>query len=88
MIEAMAAGLPIVTTDAPPMTDLIPSSDFGILVNRCDSSGLADAIAALVGDRALRRRLGAAARERATTFPKPSEVAKDHQRWYQELLST
>lgn len=88
MIEAMAAGLPIVTTDAAPMTDLIPSSEVGMLVGRRDSSGFEAAIAALLDDPELRRRLGAAARERALTFPTPPEVAKDHQRWYLDLLST
>lgn len=88
MIEAMAAGLPVITTNAAPMTDLVPSEEYGLLVDRCDPRGLADAIVRLVGDPYLRRRLGSAARARAMTFATPAEVAKSHEQWYLRLLST
>jgi glycosyltransferase involved in cell wall biosynthesis len=86
MIEAMAAGLPIITTGASPMTDLIPNSEFGVLVDRCDSHGLAEAIHALANDRDRRKRLGEAARERASGFSSPAQAARAHQEWYATLL--
>jgi len=88
MIEAMAAGLPIVTTGAPPMTDLIPSEEFGLLVGRSDTHGLALALDRLLDDPGLRRRLGDAARARAMTFATPDEIAKSHESWYLRLLSS
>lgn len=87
MIEAMAAGLPIITTGHPPMTDLIPNNDFGILVERCDSKSLASSIRLLVDDAPLRSRLAKAARTRAETFASPREIAARHEKWYQRLLA-
>lgn len=87
MIEAMAAGLPIVTTGSPPMTDLIPDESVGLLVERCDSRGLAAAIARLADDGQLRAQLGAAARHRAKGFLSPRDVASLHEEWYRELLA-
>lgn len=87
MIEAMAAGLPIITTGHPPMTDLIPNNDIGILVERCDSKGIASAIQLLAADNRLRSTLGAAARERAESFPSPSDIASRQEEWYRKLLA-
>jgi len=86
MIEAMAIGLPIVTTGVPPMTDLVPNDEFGLLVPRTDSEALADALARLAADPALRQRLGAAAGERAAGFATPEESARRYEAWYREIL--
>lgn len=86
MIEAMAAGLPVITTDRPPMTDLIPSNEVGRLVPRQDPLSLARAILELAGDAATRARLGKAAQERARTFSAPSDVADVYEDWYMTLL--
>lgn len=88
MIEAMAAGLPVITTGHPPMTDLIPDRDVGLLVERCDPDGLAAAMSTLADDEALRSRLGRMARQRAEGFASPEEVAIRHETWYLNLLST
>jgi glycosyltransferase involved in cell wall biosynthesis len=86
MIEAMAIGLPIVTTGVAPMTDLVPSDEFGLLVPRTDSEALAAALARLAADPALRQRLGAAASERAAGFATPEESARRYEAWYGEIL--
>ena len=86
MIEAMAIGLPIVTTGLPPMTDLVPSDEFGVLVPRTDSGALAGALAKLEADPDLRRRLGAAASERAAGFATPEESARRYEDWYRQIL--
>lgn len=87
MIEAMASGLPIITTGHPPMTDLIPDDEHGRLIERCDSDGLAQALAQLADSADLRRRLGSAARRRAETFLSPQEVALQQEDWYLDLVS-
>ncbi|HJQ91924.1 MAG TPA: glycosyltransferase [Acidimicrobiia bacterium] len=87
LIEAMAVGLPVVTTREPPMTDLISDDSVGIGVDRADSEGLARAIERLVADRGLRERLGAAARARAATLPSSKDVAAAHESWYERLLA-
>jgi glycosyltransferase involved in cell wall biosynthesis len=58
MIEAALFKLPIVTTDAGSITDLITNSENGILVPQKDSEALAYALEKLIFDESLRIRLG------------------------------
>ncbi|MFN2629832.1 MAG: glycosyltransferase [Gaiellaceae bacterium] len=67
-LEAMAAGTPMVSTSVGGLPDLIEDGRTGLLVARRDPDGLAAAISRLVGDPALRARMGAAAAERAKSF--------------------
>lgn len=46
VLEAMACGLPVVATNAWGTPELIPSDEYGLLVDRPDSALLADALAA------------------------------------------
>lgn len=63
--EAMAHGLPVVATDVGGIREIITDGEDGIIVPPRNPAALADALARLVKDEALRRRLGAAARARA-----------------------
>jgi glycosyltransferase involved in cell wall biosynthesis len=63
--EAMAAGRPVVGTDAGAIPELVVAEHTGLLVPPRDPTALAAAIERLLGDAALRTRLGAAAQERA-----------------------
>lgn len=65
VIEAMAMGLPIVSSRSGAIPELIDDGVSGLLVAPRDVAGLADALARLLDDAALRRRLGAAARAAA-----------------------
>lgn len=62
LLEAAAAGRAIVTTDAPGCVEFVTDGVNGLVVPQRDSERLAAAIERLVGDDALRQRLGAAAR--------------------------
>lgn len=86
MIEAMAKSLPVITTNSPPMTDLVPDANHGWLVPRLDSGAIARAIVELQSDAALRTSLGESAHERATGFPTPRETSRRYETWYRELL--
>jgi glycosyltransferase involved in cell wall biosynthesis len=66
LMEAMAAGVPCVTTETGSNSELIDAS-CGVLVPQRDAAALADAIAALVLAPELRRALGRSARERVRT---------------------
>ena len=64
VIEAMAAGLPVVATRGGALPEVIVDGETGILVERGDSEGLAAAICKLLADPHLRERMGAAGRRR------------------------
>ncbi len=65
VLEAMATGLPIVTTAAGGMAEAVGDGREGVVVPVRDSKALADAIERLALDSELRARMGAAARTRA-----------------------
>ena len=62
LLEAAACGRPLVATDVPGCRDLVRHGDNGLLVPLHDARALADAIARLAADAALRERMGARAR--------------------------
>ncbi|HEY8316821.1 MAG TPA: glycosyltransferase, partial [Gaiellaceae bacterium] len=63
--EAMAWGRPVVATAVGGLRDAVEDGVTGLLVPAGDSDALRAALERLLGDAALRARLGAAARERA-----------------------
>jgi glycosyltransferase involved in cell wall biosynthesis len=65
ILEAMAAGLPVVVTTIGANPDVVRDGVDGFLVPPRDPAALADAVGRLVGDPALRARMGASARQRA-----------------------
>ena len=64
IIEAAAAGRPIVTTDVPGCRDLVHDGVEGFVVAPRDVEAAAQALVRLAGDAALRARLGSAAHAR------------------------
>jgi glycosyltransferase involved in cell wall biosynthesis len=65
ILEAMAAGLPVVASDVGGIGELVADGETGLLVPPGDPARLALALARVLDDRALRERLGAAGRARA-----------------------
>ncbi|HET6965951.1 MAG TPA: glycosyltransferase family 4 protein [Acidimicrobiales bacterium] len=63
--EAMAAGLPVVTTAVGAVPELVTDGVQGLVVPPGDAAALTGALLRLVDDEALRARLGAAGRQRA-----------------------
>ena len=63
LLEAMAAGCPIVTTDVPGCRDLIDHDASGLVVPYGDTEALAEAMTRLLRDRKLAMRLGRGAAE-------------------------
>lgn len=64
-IEAMLTGLPVVSTDIRGPREMVVPGETGLLVPPMQAAPLADALARLAGDAALRARMGQAARARA-----------------------
>jgi N,N'-diacetylbacillosaminyl-diphospho-undecaprenol alpha-1,3-N-acetylgalactosaminyltransferase len=65
VLEAMAMGKPVITTDAPGCRQTVEDGVTGLLVPVGDHAAVAAALERLVGDEQLRRRMGAAGRARA-----------------------
>jgi len=65
ILEAMAAGLPVVASAVGGVPELVVDGETGLLVPPGDERALAAALARIVGDASLRTRLGAAGRARA-----------------------
>lgn len=64
VLEAMRAGCAIVSTDVGGIPEAVVEGESGLLVDAGSADELAEALARLVADPALRRRLGAGARDR------------------------
>ena len=65
IMEAMAAGLPVVSTQIGGVPEMVVENETGLLVSPNDPSALAEALERLMVDPALARRLGQAGYERA-----------------------
>jgi glycosyltransferase involved in cell wall biosynthesis len=64
ILEAMAVGLPVVTTDVAGTSELVLNGQTGYVVPQGDVDGMAHAMVTLVADNQLRQRMGKAGRER------------------------
>ena len=72
---ALARGLPVVAARAGAVPGTVPA-DAGILVPPDDAAALSDALAHLIGDRALRRKLSDAAWAHGQTLPRWEDTAR------------
>jgi glycosyltransferase involved in cell wall biosynthesis len=86
LIEAAACALPLVTTDVPGCREVVTDGEDGLLVPVKDAAALADAIARLKADPALRARLGSAARTKALAQFEEKSVVERTLGVYRELV--
>jgi glycosyltransferase involved in cell wall biosynthesis len=68
LMEAMAAGMPVITTETCGMPDIIENGFNGLLIRPADAAALEEAILRLTNCVDLRRKLGMAARETMERF--------------------
>jgi glycosyltransferase involved in cell wall biosynthesis len=88
LIEAMFAGMPIVTTATCGMKDVIADGKTGLLVPIRDPQAIVNAVERLLGDMHLRARLGQAARIEALERYSWQKVADPLRQVYERLCST
>ena len=87
LLEAMAVGRPLVTTDVPGCRNVVQDSVNGFLVDSHDPVMLADAMAKLIEDEDLRDRMGHASRELAEAVFDEREVIRQTIEVYRKLSS-
>jgi phosphatidylinositol alpha-mannosyltransferase len=85
LLEAMAAGKPIVATNIEGYASVVMSGAEGILVKPKDTQALASARVSLANDKGLREQMGAKglAKAEAMSWPKIAQITLD---FYQECL--
>jgi phosphatidylinositol alpha-mannosyltransferase len=84
LVEAMAAGRPVVTSDIPGYREVVRHEVEGLLVPPGDEEGLAAALLRLLADKEQQERMGRNGRERAASFAW-NRVAAEVLAYYNEL---
>lgn len=86
LVEAGAAGKPVVATDVPGCREVVRHGENGLLVPPRDPQATADAVARLLGDAALREEMGRRGREIAVREFSHEAVVRQTLEVYEELL--
>ena len=87
VVEAMAAGLPVVGVRAGGVGEIVLHEETGLLAEPDNTTGLASHIDRLVGDAKLRRAFGTAGRQRAEAYYSLTACAAGVFRVYQQALA-
>lgn len=82
LVEAAAAGLPIVATRVGGNAEIVATGVNGLLVEPRDAGALANAIGKLLGDEALRLRMGHAGRTWALNYASVEAMGQTYQALY------
>lgn len=85
--EAMAAGLPVIGTKVPGLTELIEDGVSGLLIDSEDTDALMAVINRLADDRDERMRLGSAAQQRVRDNFSIEANVTAHERLYESVCS-
>jgi glycosyltransferase involved in cell wall biosynthesis len=85
VLEAMASGVPVITTDVAGVRELLRPGIDGFVVTGGEAGGFVEHSRKLLSDPGLRQRFGAAARARAEEFS-PARMVNAFAQLYDELL--
>ena len=88
VMEAMAAGLPVVATDVGNLRLMVEDRKSGFLVQHCTVAPLVDAISGILGDQDLHFHFGHRGREIAAGRWNPKMVAQKHLDMYDSVLDS
>ncbi len=84
-VEAMAAGLPVIATRVPGLSEVVAHGRTGLLLPPGDATALAEAIVELIEDPTLCARLGRAGRKRAGELFSLERFLSEHAELYDDL---
>jgi glycosyltransferase involved in cell wall biosynthesis len=85
MLQALAAGTPVVSTDLANISGSAQAADAAVVFRPGDAAGLASAVASVAGDRDLRERLGHAGRALYLRDHTPAQVVSTLETVYAEV---
>jgi glycosyltransferase involved in cell wall biosynthesis len=86
LVEAMAAGKPVVASDIAPLTEIVVSGDTGILVERGNPRAFAEGLVALLRSTEKRRRMGDSGQQRVRQHFAAARMAEETRALYEDLL--
>jgi colanic acid/amylovoran biosynthesis glycosyltransferase len=86
LIEAMGMGTPVVASDIPPFRGILTPGEDSLLAPPGDVEALGDALHRLLGDPALRQRLGEGARENFLAKFSTERNAADQAAFFEDLI--
>lgn len=87
VLEAQAAGLPVVCTDAEGLAENVEPGRTGLVVPRRDPEAMAAALLELAGDPARRRAMGDAGRRRVAERFRPADQVAAFVRFFEDVVS-
>lgn len=87
ILEAMAAGLPVVATDVGDLKRMLASDNASFVFARNDEAGSAQGFAALLGDAPLRRRIGAKNRKKVIAEYSLATMVARYDQVFGDLIS-
>jgi glycosyltransferase involved in cell wall biosynthesis len=87
LLEAMSAGLPSVVSDIPANAQLVDSEVHGVRVPVRDERAIAEALLLLLQNQSLRRKMGAAARERVAEQYSTDRVLSRYEELFEETVT-
>jgi glycosyltransferase involved in cell wall biosynthesis len=85
VLEAQAAGLPVITTDRGAIAEMVVDGETGFVLDQPVPEELADRILTLLGEPGLRERMGRAARDRHLTHFKQEIADRQLTEWLRDL---
>lgn len=86
VLEAMAAGVPVAASNIGGIPDLVEPEKTGLLFDPRDAASIRTAVARMLDEAGLARRMGRAGREVARTKFDPRAVAERHVEIYREVI--
>jgi glycosyltransferase involved in cell wall biosynthesis len=87
VLEAMAAGIPVIASNVGGLAELVVDGETGLLAHPGDPEALGAALGGLIADRDLRRRLGDAGRARAEALFDLPDFRQAHVDLYDKQLA-
>lgn len=87
LVEAMASGKPVISTDVGAIPEIVDDGKTGIIVPPRDSKAFADAILKLVEDKNLRTKMGIEGRKKAEREYGWDKIVERYEGIYESLIS-